>query len=131
MNISELWNSIDNLIFLRKKNKKNLTRCWITWSAFCTLNTQSVCNEACQYTNKHLLYFMNFFRSSSLWVTVSSYVMCLYICLTDWKMDTSIHYLHILTKNNPYIKLALLNHCRAGSINRYKDCCLQVYTSLL
>lgn len=47
-------------------------------SVVCTVNTQSVCNEACHYTNKHLLYLMNFFRSFSLRVRMSSYV-CVYL----------------------------------------------------
>lgn len=92
---SKLWNSNDILNRRISQDAESPGQ----HSVVCTVNTQSVCNEACHYTNKHLLYLMNFFRSFSLWVRMSSYV-CVY--LFAWRIGKDGHeytlLTHILTK---------------------------------
>lgn len=57
-------------------------------SVVCTVNSQSVCNEACHYTNKHLLYLMKFLQVIKSVSQNVQLCVCLFICLTDWKRRT-------------------------------------------
>lgn len=81
-------------------------------SVVCTVNSQSVCNEACHYTNKHLLYLMKFLQVIKSVSQNVQLCVCLFICLTDWKRWTWVYITYTyIDQNNIYSKLALLNHC--------------------
>lgn len=90
-NTSKLWDSNDILNRRISQDAKSPGQ----HSVVCTVNTQSVCNEACHYTNKQPLVsheFLQVIQSVSQNVQLC---VCLYFSLTDQKMDMSIHYLHI------------------------------------
>lgn len=57
-------------------------------SVVCTVNTQSVCNEACHYTNKQPLVSYEFLQVIQSVSQNVQLCMCLFICLTDWKRRT-------------------------------------------
>lgn len=90
-NASKLWDSNDILNRRISQDAESPGQ----HSVVCTVNTQSVCNEACHYTNKQPLVsheFLQVIQSVSQNVQLC---VCLYFSLTDRKMDMSIHYLHI------------------------------------
>lgn len=107
-NTSKLWDSNDILNRRISQDAESPGQ----HSVVCTVNTQSVCNEACHYTNKQPLVsheFLQVIQSVSQNVQLC---VCLFICLTDWKRRTWVYITYTyIDQNNIYIKLALLNHC--------------------
>lgn len=90
-NASKLWDSNDILNRRISQDAESPGQ----HSVVCTVNTQSVCNEACHYTNKQPLVSHDFVQVIQSVSQNVQLCVCLYFSLTDQKMDMSIHYLHI------------------------------------